>query len=104
MRRLVPLSLLAPLAALLAGCQDPARPTGVTPPAAALASTDPMSKVHPLPTSLEQKVQRFRADLEANGYEVARGYWTLWSNALIHSIHGEVLRHIKALSEGRAGG
>jgi hypothetical protein len=78
MRRLVPLSLLAPLAALLAGCQDPARPTGVTPPAAALASTDPMSKVHPLPASLEQKVQRFRADLEANGYEVARGYWTLW--------------------------
>jgi hypothetical protein len=35
---------------------------------------------HPrkLPASLEQKVQLLQADLEANGYEVARGYWSLW--------------------------
>ena len=28
-----------------------------------------------------------------------QAYWTLWSDALIHSIHGRVLRHIKQLSE-----
>jgi hypothetical protein len=27
-------------------------------------------------------------------------YWTLWSNDIIHQIHGRVLRHIKSLSEG----
>jgi hypothetical protein len=37
------------------------------------------SPAPPLPPSLEQKVQDFqRAAIEA-GYEVARGYWTLWS-------------------------
>jgi len=78
MRRLVPLFAFAPLLALLAGCQDPVQPTAVTAAAAARAATDPLGRVHPLPPSLEQKVQRFRADLEAGGYEVARGYWTLW--------------------------
>jgi len=43
------------------------------------AATDPLSKANRLPPSLEQKVQLFRNALEANGYEVARGYWTLWS-------------------------
>jgi hypothetical protein len=28
-----------------------------------------------------------------------RAYWTLWSDALLHSIHGRVLSHIKTLSE-----
>jgi hypothetical protein len=28
------------------------------------------------------------------------GYWTLWSDALLHSIHTRVLTHIKRLSEG----
>jgi len=27
------------------------------------------------------------------------GYWALWSDALIHGIHGRVLEHVKALSE-----
>ena len=43
------------------------------------AATDPLSKANRLPPSLEQKVQHFRTALEANGYEVARGYWELWS-------------------------
>lgn len=79
-----PISLLstAPLIALSAGCRDQVQPTGITPQSAvALAprtSTDPLGQVHPLPASLEQKVQRLRADLEARGYEVARGYWSLW--------------------------
>jgi hypothetical protein len=28
-----------------------------------------------------------------------QGYWTLWSNFMIHRIHDRVLRHIKVLSE-----
>lgn len=27
------------------------------------------------------------------------GYWRLWSDAIIHRIHGRVLRHVKSLSE-----
>jgi hypothetical protein len=30
-------------------------------------------------------------------------YWALWSDALIHVIHGRVLRHIETLSETEAG-
>jgi hypothetical protein len=30
------------------------------------------------------------------------GYWTLWSDLLIHRIHGRVLEHIQKVSEGRA--
>ena len=78
MRPLASVVVLAPLAALLAGCHDVVQPTGVRLPAAALAATDPMGKVHPLPADLEQKVQRLRADLESRGYDVARGYFTLW--------------------------
>jgi hypothetical protein len=26
-------------------------------------------------------------------------YWTLWSDWLVHKIHGRVLRHIKRLAE-----
>jgi hypothetical protein len=36
-------------------------------------------------------------------YEVGMApaaYWTLWSDALLHAVHGRVLRHVKALSEG----
>jgi len=43
------------------------------------AGMDPLSKVNRLPPSLEQKAQDLRADLEHKGYEVARGYWALWS-------------------------
>ena len=77
-RRLVTLVLFAPWVALFTGCRDRAEPTGIAPSAEALATKDPMGSVHRLPASLEQKVQSFRADLEARGYEVARGYWTLW--------------------------
>ena len=78
MRRFVSPLLFVPLVALLAGCRDPAEPAGLDPSAVARTSTDPLGKIHPLPPSLEQKVQRLRVDLEARGYEVARGYWTLW--------------------------
>jgi len=49
--------------------------TGTT---ASSKAMDPMSKVHPLPASLERKVQAFKADVGARGFEVSRGYWTLW--------------------------
>jgi hypothetical protein len=28
-------------------------------------------------------------------------YWSLWSDAIIHRIHGRVLRHIQQLAESR---
>lgn len=40
---------------------------------------DPISKAIPLPFSLEQKVEAFQDALEADGYQVARGYWDLWT-------------------------
>ena len=43
------------------------------------AATDPLSKANRLPASLEKKVQDFQHALEANGYEVVRGYWDLWT-------------------------
>jgi hypothetical protein len=43
------------------------------------AASDMLSKADQLPPSLEQKVQKFQSALQAEGYEVARGYWTLWS-------------------------
>ena len=43
------------------------------------AAADPLSKTNQLPSSLEQKVQDFGDMLRADGYAVARGYWTLWS-------------------------
>jgi hypothetical protein len=46
---------------------------------AARGPVDPMSKVNRLPPELERRVGALRADLEAQGYEVARGYWTLWT-------------------------
>jgi len=42
------------------------------------AAPDPLSS-NRLPPSLEQKVQGFEAALRAGGYEVVRGYWTLWA-------------------------
>jgi hypothetical protein len=78
MRRHVPVVLLLPVAAMVAGCHDPVQPTAITVPSAALMATDPMGKVHPLPADLERKVQRLRTDLEARGYEVERGYFTVW--------------------------
>jgi hypothetical protein len=44
----------------------------------ASAAADPLSQVNRLPPSLEQKVQEFRVALQAGGYEVAQGHWTLW--------------------------
>jgi hypothetical protein len=41
-------------------------------------SADAGGHARKLPSSLEQKVQLLQADLEARGYEVGRGYWTLW--------------------------
>lgn len=45
---------------------------------AAAAATDPHSKINRLPAALEQTVKLLRTGLEANGFAVARGYWTLW--------------------------
>ena len=42
------------------------------------AATDPLSNINRLPVALEQTVGLLRTDLEANGFAVARGYWTLW--------------------------
>jgi hypothetical protein len=64
----------------LGACRDAPGPTGLDPsvPLEAKGGVDPMSRIHPLPPSLEQKVQALRNDLEASGHEVERGYWTLW--------------------------
>ncbi|WP_136807197.1 hypothetical protein [Desulfosediminicola flagellatus] len=43
------------------------------------AATDPLSNANRLPLSLELKVQDFSNALEASGYELMRGYWSLWS-------------------------
>jgi hypothetical protein len=40
---------------------------------------DPLSKANRLPPSLEMTVQDFQSEVITKGYEVARGYWTLWS-------------------------
>jgi hypothetical protein len=76
------LSLAGVLMLALGACRDaPPDPTGLDSAAVAAEArgpTDPLSKVNRLPRELEQRVQALRADLEANGYEVARGYWTLW--------------------------
>jgi hypothetical protein len=69
------------LLALGACADEPADPLAPADASGVLASrggTDPMSKVNRLPPALEQKVGALRADLEASGYEVARGYWALW--------------------------
>lgn len=41
-------------------------------------ATDPLSLVNPLPPPLERKVQDVIGDLKSRGYEVQRGYWTVW--------------------------
>jgi hypothetical protein len=43
------------------------------------AAMDPLRKADELPASLERKVKDFQAGLQAGEYEVARGYWTLWT-------------------------
>ena len=68
------------IAGALSACADDPT-TALAPPrpsTSAAAATDPLSKLNRLPPSLEQKVSAVRADLEARGYDVARGYWTLW--------------------------
>jgi hypothetical protein len=45
---------------------------------AAVTATDPLSNINRLPPALEQTVGLLRTGLEENGFEVARGYWTLW--------------------------
>jgi hypothetical protein len=44
----------------------------------AAAATDPLGNINRLPAALEQTVGQLRTDLTANGFAVARGYWTLW--------------------------
>ncbi|MDE3186197.1 MAG: hypothetical protein KGM96_01570 [Acidobacteriota bacterium] len=44
----------------------------------AAAATDPLSNINRLPAALERTVGLLRTDLNANGFAVARGYWTLW--------------------------
>lgn len=56
----------------------PIRATGPGSAVAATRAVDPMSKVNPLPAPLERTVQAFRAEVGSRGFEVARGYWTLW--------------------------
>jgi hypothetical protein len=42
------------------------------------AATDPLGNMNRLPAALEQTVGQLRTSLEADGFAVARGYWTLW--------------------------
>jgi hypothetical protein len=72
------LSLPLMLVALSAFVHAPADAADAKPAAAAKGPVDPLSKVNRLPAALEQKVRTLRADLEARGFEVERGYWTLW--------------------------
>jgi hypothetical protein len=75
--RRIGLSLLLALGAIVTAPADAAQPGGPA-MSAAKGPVDPLSKINRLPPSLEQKVRALRADLERNGYEVERGYWTLW--------------------------
>jgi hypothetical protein len=50
----------------LGACNDRSPPVAVAPDDEAF------------PPELEQTVRLLRADLEASGYEIAQGYWTLW--------------------------
>lgn len=43
------------------------------------AAMDPLSQANRLPPSLQKTVQDFQSAVIKEGYEVARGYWTLWS-------------------------
>ena len=79
MRRCASVAVFVRFTVLLTACLDPALPTGIIADAPTLAAADPLGRIHPLPADLEQKVQRFRADLEARGYDLARGYFYLWS-------------------------
>jgi hypothetical protein len=72
------LSLPLMLVALSAFVHAPADAADAKPAAAAKGPVDPLSKVNRLPAALEQKVRTLRADLEARGFEVERGYFTLW--------------------------
>ncbi len=45
---------------------------------ATATATDPLGNSNRLPAALEQMVGEFRANLETNGFAVARGCWTLW--------------------------
>ena len=45
---------------------------------AAAAATDPLGNINRLPGGLEQRVRLLSTDLQAKGFAVARGYWTLW--------------------------
>lgn len=67
------------LAGVAACADDPTSALSPPQPSAAVAAaTDPLGKVNRLSPSLEEKVRSVRADLESRGYEVERGYWTLW--------------------------
>lgn len=46
--------------------------------AGAAHAMDPLSKANRLPASLERTVRAFKQEVGARGFEVARGYWTLW--------------------------
>lgn len=48
---------------------------------AAAGAVDPLGNRNRLPAALEQAVGLLRIDLEAQGFAVTRGYWTLWGVA-----------------------
>jgi hypothetical protein len=60
----------------LALCLGPSLAGAQNHPAA--AATDPLSNVNRLPAGLEQTVGLFRTNVEAKGFAVMRGYFTLW--------------------------
>ena len=42
------------------------------------SASDPLANMNKLPPAQEQMVATLRTDLQAKGFAVARGYWTLW--------------------------
>jgi hypothetical protein len=80
------LVLLGLLSLALVACEEsPGRMVGTDlpqmesgDPATLKGPADPLGNINRLPIALEEKVRMFRSDMAAHGYEVARGYWTLW--------------------------
>lgn len=76
------LIVLLLMSSALAGAAGPGpaalRATGPANGVTVNRAMDPLSKANRLPASLERTVQAFKQVVGARGFEVARGYWTLW--------------------------
>lgn len=64
------------LTGAVAACADDSTLTSTRTTTGAIAAS--VGQATHLPASIQQKVEALRTDLEARGYQVAQGYWTLW--------------------------